>query len=216
MPLWGNNDKANSIPLFPELREVRQVASLVTANATTAGVTTIKFNQAIPASVNTGLYVYSNDANNSVSRLFKDLTIVDQNDIDFYRSNNTVSSVADRANGILILVNPTMGTLANGATVWFATGISASNKPQSANANDVILVTSTRMANTQGTTNAGGSNVANTKLGNVNAGWNRITRKINNDGTIRFLKETLVALANPTAANTQSANTSANAIYGGL
>jgi hypothetical protein len=50
----------------------------------------------------------------------------------------------------------------------------------------------------------------------VNVGWNRITRKINNDGTIRFLKETLVALANPTAANTSSANTSANAIFGGL
>jgi hypothetical protein len=72
------------------------------------------------------------------------------------------------------------------------------------------------MANTQGTTYAAGSTVANTKLGNVNAGWNRITRKINNDGTIRFLKETLVALANPVASNTQSANTSANAIYGGL
>ena len=72
------------------------------------------------------------------------------------------------------------------------------------------------MANTLGTANAGGSTVANTKLGNVNAGWNRIVRKINNDGTVRFLKETLVALANPIAANTQSANSSANGIYGGL
>jgi hypothetical protein len=216
MPLWGNNDKANSIPLFPELREVRPVASLVTANATTAGVTTIKFNKAIPASVNTGLYVYSNDANNSVSRLFKDLTIVDQNDIDFYRSNNTVASVTDRANGVLTLVNPTMGTLANGATVWFGTGINHTNQPVSFNANDVILVTTTRLGNTKGTLYGAGSNVANTKLGNLNTGWNRITRKINNDGTVRFLKETLVALANPTAANTQSGNTSANAIFGGL
>ena len=72
------------------------------------------------------------------------------------------------------------------------------------------------MANTQGTTYGGGSTVANTIIGNTNAGWNRITRKINNDGTVRFLKETLVALANPVAANTSSANTSANAIFGGL
>jgi hypothetical protein len=75
------------------------------------------------------------------------------------------------------------------------------------------------MANTQGVTAplaGGGSNVANTKLGSVNQGWNRITRKINSDGTIRFLKETLVALAAPVASNTSSANTSANSIYGGV
>jgi hypothetical protein len=51
---------------------------------------------------------------------------------------------------------------------------------------------------------------------NVNTGWNRIIQKINNDGTVRFLKETLVVLANPTASNVSSANTSSNAIYGGL
>ena len=66
------------------------------------------------------------------------------------------------------------------------------------------------------TCSVSGSTVANTRLGNINQGWNRIQRKINNDGTIRFLKETLVALANTSAANTSSANTSANAIFGGL
>jgi hypothetical protein len=72
------------------------------------------------------------------------------------------------------------------------------------------------MANTLGTANSQGSSVSNTFLGSVNQGWNLITKKINSDGTIRFLKETLVCLANATASNTSSANTSANAIYGGL
>jgi hypothetical protein len=72
------------------------------------------------------------------------------------------------------------------------------------------------MANTSGTTGRGGSTVANTLLGSVNQGWNRITRKINSDGTIRFLKETLVCLAAPVASNVSSANTSANSIYGGV
>ena len=81
---------------------------------------------------------------------------------------------------------------------------------------DTILVTGTRTANTQGTTYGYGSTVSNTQLGNISSGWNRITRKINNDGTVRFLKECLVALANPVASNTSSANTSANAIFAGL
>ena len=108
------------------------------------------------------------------------------------------------------------GTFGAGKTVYFAENIVRQAGPDLNAANDTILITSGRMANTQGTTYGGGSTVANTKIGNTNAGWNRITRKINNDGTVRFLKETLVALANPVASNTTSANTSANAIFGGL
>ena len=78
------------------------------------------------------------------------------------------------------------------------------------------MVTASRLANTKGTSGGAGSTVANTQLGNLNAGWNLIQRKVNNDGTVRFLKECLVALANPVASNTSSANTSANAIFGGL
>ena len=144
------------------------------------------------------------------------MSVIDQNDIDFYRSNNRVSVVSDAANGVLRLVNNVKGTLASGSLVYFGTAIPSANLAFPNRANDVILITATRMANTEGTTYGAGSDVANTLLGNTNAGWNRITRKVNNDGTERFLKETLVALANPVAANISSANTSSNAIFGGL
>ena len=141
---------------------------------------------------------------------------MDQNEASFWKSNNTVR-VIDAGNNRIQFANPVMGTLASGSTVAVGNAITYHTSTNAANGvSDVILVTATRIANTQGTTGAAGSTVANTKLGNVNVGWNRITRKINSDGTIRFLKETLVALASPTAANTQSANTSANAIFGGL
>jgi len=217
MPLWGNTDTANNKPHFPELREVVPVTTFVTANATTSTSNTIVVTSNARLSlVSAGMYVYSADANNAVSRSAKDLSIIDANEASFWRSNNTVISV-DAANSIFRLENPLMATLAAGSIVYIGQRLIQHTGTIAANAaNDTILVTASRMSNTQGTIYGYGSTVANTKLGNVNAGWNRITRKINNDGTIRFLKETLVALANPIAANTQSANTSANAIYGGL
>lgn len=214
MPLWGNTDAANNEPHYPQLRETVPTGSLLTSNAVLSG-NRIWFTTNVPATITAGMYVYAQgDANNSVSRVAKDLTNFDDNDVGFWRSNNTVAAVS--GNTITLTNNVSAGGLAAGKTVVFATGLSRGTRTDSNAANDTILITATRMANTQGTAGAGGSNVSNTRIGSTNAGWNRITRKINNDGTIRFLKETLVALANPTAANTQSANTSANAIFGGL
>jgi len=218
MPLWGNTDSANNKPHFSSLREVVPVTSLVTANATTGGNTIVFTSNANFSVLTTGMFVYSADANNAVSRNQKDLSILHGNEAAFWKSNNTIARI-DTANSLIQIRNVVMGTLATGSTVWVANNIAyqaTSDEAGFGAANDVILVTATRMANTQGTTGAGGSNVSNTKLGSVNAGWNRITQKINNDGTVRFLKETLVALANPVASNTSSANTSANAIFGGL
>ena len=218
MPLWGNTDAANSKPHFVTLREVTPVTSLVSANATSGGNTITVTSNADFSLLAAGMFVYSNDANNAVSRSLKDGSIFDSNEAAFWKSNNTIS-VIDTANSRITLTNNVMATLASGSTVWVGNNITYNGQSASFGigaANDVILVTATRMANTSGTTGAGGSNVANTKLGSVNQGWNRITRKINSDGTIRFLKETLVALANPVASNTSSANTSANAIFGGL
>jgi len=214
MALWGNTDTANNKPHFSLEREVTPVTSLVTANATTAGNTIVVTSNTNFALISAGMYVYSADANNSVSLSAKDLSIIDGNEASFWRSNNNIASV-DTANSRIRLTNPVMGTLASGQNVYIGTGI-AYRATSSNYANDTILITATRIANTQGTTGGAGSTVANTKIGNVNTGWNKITRKINNDGTVRFLKETLVALANPTAANTQSANTSANGIFGGV
>jgi hypothetical protein len=215
MPVWGNTDAANSKPLFPSMREVRAVAQLTTANLTAAGANTITFtSNATFSSLSAGLYAYSLDANNALARFF-DTSIVDQDDVDFYRANNSIRSI-DTGNTRITFANNTVAILAASQTIYFGTAINHGANAQAQFANDTILVTGTRMANTSGTSGAGGSTVANTKLGSINQGWNRITRKINSDGTVRFLKETLVALASPVASNTSSANTSANAIFGGV
>jgi hypothetical protein len=233
MPLWGNTDAANSKPILPELREVREIVTLTTANVTTTGSNTIIFQLAngavslsgwsntgaIPASVVPGMYVYTLDANNALSR-FVDASIVDPNDVSFYKSNNTVKSV-DSANATVRFANNTVAVLASGQSVYFANAVPytagrSALGPRANGFSDVILVTPTRAANTKGTTNAGGSDTSNTIIGNVNSGWVKFTRKINSDGTVRFLKETLIALANPVASNVSSGNTSSNAIFGGL
>jgi hypothetical protein len=217
MPMWGNKDFANNMPHFPQLREVVPVTSFITASAVTSGntiVVTSATNTNISL-ISAGMYVYSADANNAIARLAKDLSIIDGNEASFWRSNNIITTI-DAANATFRIQNNVMGTLAAGSTIYVGQKLNWRAGPPANAANDTILVTASRMANTQGTIYGYGSTVANTKLGNINAGWNRITRKINNDGTIRFLKETLVALANPVAANTQSGNTSANAIFGGL
>lgn len=218
MPSWSNTDAANSKPHFPDMREVRPVATLVTANATLLGTNVITFTTNPTLTVANGQYAYAL-ANNALSRFF-DASIVDQNDVDFWRANNRVSSmttaVADKR---ITFVGNTVQPIAAGETVYFGTAINYGANTQANFANDTILVTGTRMANTQGVgapLAGGGSTVANTRLGSVNSGWNRITRKINSDGTVRFLKETLVALASPVASNTSSANTSANSIFGGV
>jgi hypothetical protein len=213
MPLWGNTDAANNEPHFSQLREVVPTGSLVTSNAVLSG-NKVWFTTTVPSTITAGMYVYGgDDANNAISRVAKDLSFFDQNDIGIWRSNNSVSAVSGNT---ITLTNNVSGVYGPSKTVYFATGLSRGTRPDANAANDTILITTTRMANTSGTAGRAGSTVSNTQIGSTNAGWNRITRKINNDGTIRFLKETLVALANPVAANTQSANTSANAIFGGI
>jgi hypothetical protein len=217
MPLWGNTDAANNEPHFPQMREVRVVTTLTTTNAVLAG-NQVWFSANVPATIVANMFVYgADDANNAISRVNKDLSFFDQNDIGIWKSNNTVSAVSGNT---ITLAKNVAGVYGAGKTVYFAQNIiratGAASDPDLNFANDTILITSARMANTQGTTYGGGSTVSNTRIGNTNTGWNRIIRKINNDGTVRFLKETLVALANPVASNTSSANTSANAIFGGL
>ena len=203
MPLWGNNDAANSKPLLPLERQVREVTILTTAAANGVGNTVLT----VTAAANTinalgivGSYVYAFDVNTSstaaVSKLL-DGTIIDQNDVAFLKSNNTVASI-DTANSKLTLTNPLMATLNSGSTLYFANVISFNSNVHSNVYGDTILVTATRAANANNT-------LAN--VGNLNQGWNHVWKKTNNDGTIRFIKETLICLANATASNTTSGNT---------
>jgi hypothetical protein len=216
MSIWFNNDNANSKPHFPELRQVAPVSSLTTANTTSAAANSIIFTQigganSIPSTISVGDFVYTTGG--SLSR-FPDGSFFDDNDIGFFRSNNTVRTI-DSANAKITLANVVITTIASGSTVWFANNLVKSGVPANTYS-DTIMVTVGRMANTQGTTFGGGSNVSNTQLGAVNQGWNLIKFKTNNDGTKRFLKETLVALSNTVAFNVSSANTSSNAVFGGV
>jgi hypothetical protein len=204
MPIWGNTDRANNKPLFPEMREVVEVASLVTANATTAGNTIIFTTNPTTSGITAGMYAYTLDANNALARYF-DTSIV--TDVDYYRANNSVRAIADAANGVVTFANNVIGTIASGEKVYFGTAIVyGTANTQYRFANDTILVTSTRLANAL---------IAGANSG-IHQGWNRFTYKVNNDGTKRQLRETLVVLANPVAINVSSGNTSTNSVFSGL
>lgn len=209
MPAWGNTDTEADKPHFSRERLVRLALQTTPANTGTlggvkGGNTVIRV--ADVTGITVGQFVYDSGVKLSTS-----------GENVFFRSNNTVLAIS-AAN--VVLTNAVTADILNGAVIYFANNISYTTTGAAntvANVfSDTILVTAGRLANTQGTTYGGGSTVANTKIGQGNTGWNLIQRKINNDGTVRFLKETLVALSSPVASNVSSANTSANAIFGGL
>jgi hypothetical protein len=208
MPTWGNTDSANNKPKFGFLRQTRELQQFTVANTALLGntVITVTYTDGTPGSnvanlgVTAGMSVYGTN-------------VAVGGTASFFKSNNQVLRVSGNN---IVLLNPVIGNVNTGIMLEIDSNITFNNPYTQNNFSDTILVTSTRMANTLGTANPQGSTVANTFLGSVNQGWNLITKKINSDGTIRFLKETLVCLANATASNTSSANTSANAIYGGL
>jgi hypothetical protein len=215
MSFWGNLDFANNRPMMPNSREVVSVATGTTANLTLGGSRVLVFTANVSSAVQPGVHVYGdNDPNSVISKIAKDASNFDVSDVAFWRANNTVASVSGNT---VVLNNIITANFGAGKLVYFANTLLHDSTTTYANyANDIILVTGSRMSNTQGTVYGYGSTVANTKLGSVNQGWNKITRKINNDGAIRFLKETIVCLANPIASNIQSGNTSSNAVFGGL
>jgi hypothetical protein len=200
---------------MPLAREVVSVATGTTANLTLGGSRVLVFTANVSSAVQPGVHVYGdNDPNSVISKIAKDASNFDVSDVAFWRANNTVASVSGNT---VVLNNIITANFGAGKLVYFANTLLHDSTTTYANyANDIILVTGSRMSNTQGTVYGYGSTVANTKLGSVNQGWNKITRKINSDGAIRFLKETIVCLANPIASNIQSGNTSSNAVFGGL
>jgi len=215
MPTWGNTDAANQKPKFDLERTTREVLQFTVRTGNTAGNNIIQVayvdggqnNVAnIGVAINQYAYFLANGfvapggtAGNGYPG--------------FFASNTQVSAIS--GNTITLGTN-LFNTVAAGYGVEFDAKINWPAGPATTYNQDTILVTASRLANTKGTSGGAGSTVANTQLGNLNAGWNLIQRKVNNDGTVRFLKECLVALANPVASNTSSANTSANAIFGGL
>ena len=212
MPTWGNTDANTAKPHFPDMRQVRLTATAIVANTgavggVAAGNTVVTVTNSTGVAV--GQFVYGGGAG----------VVSATGQRDFFKGNNTVLAIVAGTFGTsnIVLTNAVTNTVLNGTVLTFDTAIQYNTANTVANTfADTILVTAGRTANTQGTTYGGGSNIANTKLGSINAGWNRIQRKILPDGTIRFLKETLICLANASASNVSSANTSSNSVFGGL
>jgi hypothetical protein len=207
MPTWGNTDAVNQKPKFDYERTTREVLQFTVLSGNTAGNNRISVsyndgagNNVANIGVATGQYVYfwangfgvnGGQAGNGVPGFFK--------------SNTTVSGIS--GNTITLGTN-LFNTVNVGFGVEFDKAISYTAQEQLSTYNqDTILVTASRTAN-------GNNAIANT--GNFTAGWVHIQKKTNADGSIRYLKETLVALANATASNTSSGNTSFGSVVTGL
>jgi len=215
MPSWGNTDAHNQKPKWDLIRETREVIQFTVLTGNTAGNNVVQvsyndggLNNVANVGVVAGLYVYflangfanpGGNAGNGYPGMFF--------------SNTTISSTSGNT---IILSNALFNNVTAGFGVEFdKTLVYNTSKPLEANTGaDTILVTATRAINAASghanTTTAVGN------IGNFNVGWNKIQKKVNNDGTVRYLKETLVALASPVASNTNSGNTSAGQIFTGI
>jgi hypothetical protein len=194
MSAWANTDSIYDKPHFPVERQVREFVFLTTANLSQTGATTIRFTgvgaaTAANLGVNIGMYVVAT-ANSGVS-----------GEPGFFASNVVVSSVSGN---LVVLSAALTGNIASGATIEFDNVISYSAGTANTYNPDTILVTRTRLAN------------ATVNVVAVGTGWSHIMKTTNSDGTVRYRKELLVALANPVASNTNSGNTSFTQVYTGV
>lgn len=217
MPSWGNTDKLEDKPHWPAERTTRP--GMDTANGVgtsltySANVATFASNgtSIVAANANT-LYFLSTagiKAGMAVTQTTASSNLAyNSGEGGFFAGNVTVASVT---NGTVTLspapgqTSALRGNVAVGDTFIFGNAISyPTGTYETTYWKDTILVTATREAN---------NTVAVT---HGNQGWVHIRKKINSDGTIRYLSETLVALANPVASNTSSANTSNTQVYTGV
>ena len=199
MSAWSNTDAANSKPKFPELRQVREVYELRTANSTASGVTTITFvyndggqNNVANVGVIVGSYAYGlNLSANGLSN--------------FFAGNTRVTSVSGNN---LVLSTITSGVIPSSTPIEFDNQI----KWQTGTANtfnqDTILVTATRLANASWGATSHGEGAHTGWVHVVSGTGGRLGRK---------QVETLVCLTDSTARNPLSGNTSnTGTYYGGI
>jgi hypothetical protein len=200
MPAWNNNDTANSKPKWDVERQVREHFIGTTANTTNGGNTVITLTYYDGTVTSSAINVIS------IGDTVSTANVGVNGYPGFFQSNTRVTSI--NGNNI-VLSGVTQGNLASGSTIEFDTPIAypSAKAVEKTYNQDTILVTATRAAN-------GNNAIAN--VGNMTTGWVHIQKKTNSDGTVRYLKETLVALANATASNTSSGNTSFGSIVTGV
>ena len=181
MSAWSNNDKPNSKPKWDVERQTREFLQFTVLTGNTAGNTVISvsyndggLNNVANIGVAAGQYVYfmangfgapGGTAGNGYPSMFF--------------SNTTISSVSGNT---VVLANPLFNTVSAGYGVEFDKAINYGSTPVANTYNrDTIMVTSSRLAN------------STVSIGNLTTGWNHIRKKVNNDGTVRYIHETLVA-----------------------
>lgn len=194
---WNNNDTPQTPggfghPEWPYERQVRTVTQLVTSNLTITGATSIVFT--IPAAVSTvgvaaGQYVNLLSGGSAVANLSSN------GSPGMFVSNNTVASIS--AN-LVVLTTGVKGNIAAGSVIGFdAAIVRPTGEVSNTYYADTVLATDTRIT------------PANNKIdGNISTGWVHVRKKTNNDGTIRYIRETLVCLSNASSTNTAGGNTS--------
>jgi hypothetical protein len=207
MPTWSNTDAPNLKPKWDAERQTREVLQFTVLTGNTSGNNIIQVayndgagNNVANVGVATGQYVYFLSQGNS--------SPVAQGTAGngypgMFFSNTTVASISGNT---VTLAQNLFNTVSAGYGVEFDKAIAYNaNKPVETTYNkDTVLVTATRLANTQ--IGAGG----------VSQGWAHVQKKTNSDGTVRYIRETLVALANPVASNTFSGNTSWGTAFTGV
>lgn len=190
MTSWNSTDLIK--PPFNVERQVREFAQLPVSANTVTGSAVLTFAAGTPVSnagIANGMSVFTTGfGGNGVAGFFSANTVV------VGVTGNTVTvNVAATANVII------------GTVVEFDKGLVYKGNTQANTYNaDTIMVTPKRLAN------------ANVNVSHTHTGWVHVQRKVNNDGTVRYMEETLVALANATATSTASGNTSTTQIYKGL
>jgi hypothetical protein len=218
MSAWGNTDKLEDKPHWPAERTTRPGLDTANAGGTSlvfsANIATLAITGAgagVAANANT-LYFQTTagiKAGMAVTQTTSSSNLAyNSGEGGFFAGNVTVASVT---NGTVTL-NPApgqgfalRGNVSVGDTFIFGNAISyPTGTYETTYWKDTILVTATREAN----------NTVSVTHGNQ--GWVHIRKKINNDGTTRYLSETLVALANPVASNTTSGQTSNTNVYTGV
>jgi len=202
MSAWGNTDAANSKPKWVLEKQNHLTVRLFTANSTANAANTITFtyydggasNVANVGVANGQVVFAANLASGGIAGMF--------------RSNNTVLGIS--GNNVTFASN-TFGTIPANTVVEFDYLLPwKPNTISNTYNSNTILVTNSRAANIVSNTGT----IAN--LGSVSSGWVRFQKKTNSDGTVRYLRETLVALANSVASNTNSGNTSFGQVVAGL
>jgi hypothetical protein len=180
-------------PEWPYERQTRTVTTLTTANLTVAGATSIKYTLAANVAtvgVTGGMYVNMVTGANTAN-------LSSNGTQGFFFSNVTTTAVA--AGNLVTMSSGTTGNIPAGSVISFdAVIVRPSGEVSATYFADTVLATDSRIT------------AANSKigLGGVNTGWVHVRKKTNSDGSIRYLRETLVCLTDSSSVNTAGGNTS--------